>query len=161
MENYKLNEAKKRLEPLSVQCEFCAEGKVTDINDCHYAALYKEADRTNIIVYRSVKYSKIDVGIPRCNACKDIHETAQGRATFTSWMVAIGYLALMFLLFNVVAALFLGLFGAILGGLFLNDYLKKDFINKKDIYNEKDGESSNEMVQDLILMNWSLQPPSA
>lgn len=56
MDSHIVNEKLNRLEPKSTKCVYCNNGIVTDVDRCHYLALYIENKRTNVIVYSSVKY---------------------------------------------------------------------------------------------------------
>lgn len=67
-----LNERLKRLEPITTKCQFCNNNHSTAMNDNYFVPVFKVQDRTNVIVYSSVKFSKLLIGIPRCNGCRDI-----------------------------------------------------------------------------------------
>ena len=88
-----LNEKLKRLEPIEKKCIFCSYNNMVSMDDCYFVPLFKENDRTNIIVYRSVKYSKILIGISRCSTCAAIHEAAKTKATIYAVLAGAGVFA--------------------------------------------------------------------
>ena len=133
------------------------------INDSYFVPVYKENDRTNVVVYRSVKYSKIEVGVPRCINCKSIHSAAKKKALVLSLIASI--LLLSFAIYNfmefsvyISVALF---FGAIAGGFFGYAYLQNTFARKQGIYALKDGAENDPMVQSLLNSGWTLTMPTA
>lgn len=156
---YNINTAKKRLEPTETLCQFCTTEHSTNMEDNLFVPLFKENDRTNLIVYRSVKYSKIPVGVPRCPGCKSIHEKAVIKAALISWASAVLVLVLSFLIwgpygfFAMLPAIFIGV-----GGTY---FLQNSIVRGKGIYTKMDGAKQNEAVQDLILSGWSFTLPSA
>ncbi len=158
-----VNERLKRIEPVSKKCSFCYTGTSQHINDSYFVPVFKENDRTNIIVYRSVKYQKIDIGIPRCTDCKAIHQSAKTKALLISLACALAILAFMiynFLNFHAVvsvALMFLSIFAGI-GGY---AYLQNVFARKAGISSLKDGAENDPLVKDFLMQGWSLKQPSA
>ena len=156
---YVFNQARKRLEPTDTKCQYCKTGHSSHMEDNYFLSLYKEQDRTNIIVYRSVKYQKIPVGISRCKSCRDIHEAAATKAGWISAGIAIGLELILFkidLLWG-----FIGIFPALLiifGG---TDYLQKNFVEDQGVSPKVDGAKQNEAVQHLVMSGWSFTMPSA
>lgn len=156
---YTLNQQKKRLDPSETKCQYCDSAHSEEMEDNYFVPLFKEADRTNIVVYRSVKYNKIPVGIPRCKTCKGIHDKAASASTWVGWGSAIlfAYLGFQFLgingLFTLVASPFVG-FG-------LKVLTEKRMVASKEIYSKLEGAKQNEAVQDLVLSGWSFTQPSA
>ncbi len=153
------NEKYKRLEPTNTQCEYCGTGHFTRMGDNHFQPLFKVNDRTNIIVYSSVKFNKLPVGIPRCTSCKNIHVLSAGRAAQIAWGIAIATIVLWYLIWDIWA-----FFGIIIcpiigfvGTMLLTDVLVK----RKGIYTKLEGAKRNETVQDLVINGWSLTQPSA
>jgi hypothetical protein len=73
---YTLNEKRQRLEPISTLCQYCFKDLSTEMADNYFGTVYNENDRTNIVVYRSVNFQKLGIGIPRCKSCKKIHHNS-------------------------------------------------------------------------------------
>ncbi len=65
MNMYSFNQETKRLEPSETLCQYCETEHSTDMEDNYFIPMFQEVDRTNVIVYRNVKFKKIPVGIPR------------------------------------------------------------------------------------------------
>lgn len=156
---YIFNKERKRLEPTITKCQYCEMGHSSGMEDNYFIPLFKENDRTNIIVYRSVKYSKIPVGVPRCRSCKNIHVLAAGRAAQISWAVAIAVVILIFAIWGIwgIFGIFGGLIIGFAGTMLLTDKLIKD----KGIYTKLEGAKQNEAVQDLVMNGWSFTQPTA
>ncbi len=158
--SHTFNEKLKRLEPHEKKCAFCAENHSQDIRQCYFIPLYNEKDRTNIIVYRSVKYAKIEIGIPRCADCYRIHESAKDKAMICAVLIFIATWVLAYLLFDILGALF-G-FGVAIGvALFSYGYITNKFIDQKDILTLREGAENDELVRDFIIDGWSFNAPSA
>ena len=158
-QKYQFNQETKRLEPLGTLCQFCETDHSTKMDENYFVTLYREKDRTNVIVYRSVKFSAIPVGIPRCEKCMVIHETASLKGNALGWVLAIGFVVLIFSLFGLWG--FLGIIAGIVLGVVGSNYLEKKFVHQKRIYTCKEAVMQNEAVQDLVLGGWSLNRPMA
>jgi hypothetical protein len=158
--NHTFNEKLKRLEPTGKKCAFCAENSMTSMNDCYFVPLYNEKDRTNIIVYRSVKYAKIDIGLARCSSCKQIHESAKDRAFLYAVLIFIGTWGLAYLLFGIIGAVF-GLGVAIVAALISSQFFRDRIITDKDIFTLREGAENDETVRDFIIEGWSFNAPAA
>lgn len=156
---YVFNQSRKRLEPTDTKCQYCETGHSSHMEDNYFISLYKEQDRTNIIVYRSVKYQKIPVGISRCKSCRDIHDSSTTKAALVSVGLAIALEVIGFkidLLWGFIALLpsFIIIFAG-------TDYFQKKFAEDKGISPKVDGAKQNEAVQQLLLSGWSLTMPTA
>jgi hypothetical protein len=162
-ETHLVNQQLKRIEPVSKKCSFCFNGTSQSMNDNYFVPVFKENDRTNIIVYRSVKYQKIDIGIPRCADCKTIHQTAKKKALAISLTAALAIFAFMvynFLNFHAVISVALIFISALTGfGGYV--YLQNMFSRKAGINALKDGAESDALVTDFLMQGWSLKQPSA
>lgn len=156
---YNFNKEKKRLEPSGTKCQYCEIEHSTNMEDNYFVPLFKENDRTNIIVYRSVKYSKIPVGIPRCKSCMSIHQEAAGRSALTAWGIAFGVVVFSLIIwgisgiFSILVALLIGF-----GGTHL---IQNKIIREKGIFSKMDGAKRNQAVQELVIEGWSFTQPSA
>lgn len=158
-----LNERLKRLEPTTKICSYCVDGKMDKINDSYFVPVFKEADRTNVIVYRSVKYKKIEVGVPRCANCKSIHESAKTKAAIISIIMCVSIFAFAiynFINFHVFITVLL-IFGSFALGFGGYLYLQNNFSRKQGIYPLKEGAENDPMVQSLLNSGWTLTMPNA
>lgn len=158
-----VNQQLKRIEPVSKKCSFCLNGTSQNMNDNYFVPVFKENDRTNIVVYRSVKYQKIDIGIPRCGDCKSIHQKAKTKALLISLLAALAIVAFMvynFLDFHAVVSVGL-IFLAGFAGFGGYVYFQNVFAGKAGIYSLKAGAEGDALVQDFLNQGWSLKQPSA
>ena len=130
-----LNERLKRIEPTSKKCSYCVNGQVEKLNSCYFVPIFKENDRTNIVVYRSVKYQTIKIGIPRCIDCFGVHEQSKNKALILSIFISIAIFAFgvyNFLNFPALVSviIFVGAIAAGFGGYI---YLQNNFARKQEI----------------------------
>jgi hypothetical protein len=162
-ETHVVNERLKRIEPLSKKCGFCYSGQAHDLDSCYFMPVFKENDRTNVIVYRSVKYQKIDIGIPRCADCMSIHTAAKRKALLISLLGALAIAAFMiynFMNFHAVISVALT-FLSIFTGFYGYGYLQHTFSGNAGISSLKDGAKSDVLVQDFLMKGWTLNQPTA
>jgi hypothetical protein len=162
-ESHVVNQRLKRIEPVSKECSFCNNGTSQQMDDNYFLPVFKENDRTNIIVYRSVKYQKIDLGIPRCVECKQIHKSAKIKGALIGLSFSIIIIAFMvynFLDFHAIVSVGL-LFASIFGGFYAADYLQNSFARKAGILSPREGATEDGLVQDFLVQGWSLKQPSA
>ncbi len=154
-----LNERLKRLEPTATKCAFCNIAFSTKMNDNYFVPIFKERDRTNIIVYSSVKFSKILIGIPRCISCREIHIFSVKRSNLIAIIFSISIIVLSFLIFGPYGfyGVLVGLFGGI-GGSFL---LTKKYVSDKGILNLKEGAQQDKTTQLFIMGGWTFNQPTA
>jgi len=156
---YILNKEKKRLEPSETHCQFCESADSQDMEDNFFMPMFKENDRTNIIVYRSLKYSKIPVGIPRCKECKAIHEKAWSKGKFMAWGGAIVVIILAFLVSPVLG--YISIFVGIMIGAFGSKFIYEKLVRDQIIYTERDGAMYNKAIQELLSSGWTMDQPMA
>jgi hypothetical protein len=157
------NERLKRIEPTSKKCSYCFDGTAEKINDSYFVPIFKEKDRTNIIVYRSVKYAKLDIGIPRCPNCREIHEASKKKAGALAILAALAVLAFTvynFMNFHAIVSVILFFLSAFIGfGGYM--YFQNTFTRKAGINTLKEGVENDPLVQDFLMKGWSLTLPSA
>ena len=68
--NYTLN----RFEPRSKECLFCDNKTLNEeMEDNLFTPVYCIQDKTNLLVYRNVKFKMVHIGVPRCKKCKKKH----------------------------------------------------------------------------------------
>jgi hypothetical protein len=159
VEKFIFNERLKRLEPKEIKCFFCREQNMDNINDCLFVPIYRPINKLNIIIYRSVKFNKLPVGVPRCKSCLEIHETSKKKAKIYSWSIALA-ICLFFCLFQPFGFV-IGLMSIGFTVLILNDYIPGKLIQKKDIFTIKDAGELDESIQELIAAGWLLEAPRA
>src|SRR6187402_175160 len=87
--NYTFNDVRKRFENSDPICAYCSVNKVRTPDEHHFVSVFKEVDRTDIVVYKSVKYQEVAIGIPRCTNCYVIHDAAGDKANLYCWGAAI------------------------------------------------------------------------
>lgn len=157
---YIFNEEKKRLEPTETKCQYCEVEHSTNMEHNHFISLYKENDRTNIIVYRSVSYKELPVGIPRCKSCFHIHSDAETRAARIAWGAALSIGVLSLLVWDTWGMF--SLLGGVVIGFAADYFLRAKLVRDKGIYSKLEGAKQNEAVQRLIVSGgWSFSPPTA
>lgn len=156
---YTFNHARKRLEPTNSKCEYCETGHSSFMEDNYFVPLYKEQDRTNIIVYRSVKYQKIPVGIPRCKSCKGIHEKSARKGSAFAVLLAIAIEIILFKIGPLWGVI--GLFPSLIILFAGAEYIQDKFVENKGITTKMNGAKHNGAVQDLVISGWSFKKPSA
>lgn len=158
--NYTLNEELKRFEPKDDKCIYCKVENMQNINECYFTKLYLEGNRTNILVYRSVNFSKLEVGIPRCKTCLMIHKLSREKVLLFSWLAAFFAYVVAILIFDIFGAIF-GLLVAMVIGIIVFESIKNSTVKKKGILTEKEGAESVELVQNLIISGWTFNEPHA
>ena len=158
---YIFNERKKRLEPPETKCTYCKSGSSKSMEENYFVPVYNVMDRTNIIVYSSVKYKKISIGIPRCSNCYKIHDSAIGIASLYCWGGGLLILLIFVISCGVFDGLIFGIFPCLLIGTMVPMFIKNIFITNKGIPTEIEGAKKNELVKDFIIQGWSLSQPLA
>lgn len=157
---YVYNPNRKRIEPKETLCQFCKKNHSSTIENNFYTPIYQEQKRTNLVVYSSVKFKRLPIGIPRCKHCKAIHKFY----TALSWVYGILtgisiYLILHFTVHQIFY--FLELTSSIIIGVLSQQYLFKPFLIKRaGILTEKQGKKNAPLIQELLLEGWSFKQPS-
>lgn len=159
--SYNFNQRLKRFEPIEKKCSYCDDkSENSSVDSAYYVPLFKEQDRTNIVVYRSVKYQKVEIGIPRCEECVKIH----GAEKTTARLCAFGIFAVVFALGIILFGLIGGVVGfivALFAGVLSVDHLEERFVLSKGIFTPRDGAERNSVVQTFVLSGWSFNQPTA
>ncbi|MDE3236115.1 MAG: hypothetical protein KGO81_09190 [Bacteroidota bacterium] len=173
-ERYSFDEEKKRFKPISKICIYC-NGVKTDNDDTNfYIKLYKEKKRLNLFIYRNVKYSSIEIGIPRCSPCKKIHEKVE----LDSKIIFLGFLILMTTIsfiypsgipqyFSITVLLIDFIFFLLF---FAGDfsfkyflpikYLQKRLIKKHKILAAIDSAKKDKTIEDCLSNGWTINEPN-
>ncbi|WP_028981128.1 hypothetical protein [Sporocytophaga myxococcoides] len=158
MEKHVLNERLKRIEPLETLCQFCNSKHSTNMNLNYFVPLFKEQDRTNLVVYSSVKFKQISVGIPRCAYCYKIHSETKVKTWAISLLAGAILTVMGFYMWGPYGVFsFIGFFmAALLTPMFITDVI----IKKKGILPPQEGAKKDVLVQDFVISGWSLTQPS-
>lgn len=154
-----MNEQLKRLEPTDTGCYYCGQANATNARCHYYIPVFKEQDRTNVIVYRSVKYQKVEIGIPRCESCMDIHDNASSNAVLYALLAALVVVITGFCIWGIfgIFGIFIGIFVAFGSHYFIQKWL----VERRGILTKKDGAKRNATVQQFIINGWSFNQPAA
>jgi uncharacterized protein (UPF0212 family) len=165
MENttHVVNQRLKRIEPLSKKCGFCSNGFANNVEDCSFVPVFKTQDRTNIIVYRSVKFSKILIGVTRCPECKKVHRQSNLKALLVAIPFALLVLAFMvynFMNFHALVSVLLTFLGIGVGCV-VHVWLQKRFLQQAGVDSLHDGAMNNALIHEFLKQGWSLTQPSA
>lgn len=89
MESHVFNERLKVLQPVDKTCMCCGKNLSTGKDD-YYQLFYKEDGRTNIVVFRSVSYREIGIGVSHCHECKMIQKKAKTQSIFRGYGMGLG-----------------------------------------------------------------------
>lgn len=158
--SHQFNQVLGRFEPTTTLCRYCNKRHSTKINDTYFVPVFKVADRTNIIVYSSVKFNKIAVGIPRCRECAAIHEDSHTKA----WLITFGIIGAFVLIMYLTWTpfwLFFMVFGfalILVGG---PHWIPGILANNQGILDKKEGAEKEPLVREMIQQGWSLKQPTA
>ncbi|UAY51490.1 hypothetical protein [Ferruginibacter albus] len=158
-EHFTFNERLKRFEPIEKKCRYCGKDDSCESTTNHFQKIYKENDRTNLLVYRSVKFNIVTIGIPRCALCRDIHESAKEKALLISFGASLLTIVLGFILFGIFG--FFAIFAAIFVGVFGYFYLVKKLVERKGIETSVNGAKQDKTVEYLLNTGWTTNRPSA
>jgi len=154
-----LNEEQKRFEPIDTLCVFCNKRHSDKMNRNYFAPVFKVQDRTNIIVYNSVKFNRISIGIPRCTQCFVIHK----KSGMNSWLISIGAGIVLIVSGFLMWGLY-GIFsmiGFFVAAMIAPMFIEKMLIHKNGILTEREGAEREPFIQELVIGGWSLNQPSA
>ena len=159
MENFTLNENLKRLEPVHKRCAYCGMNDFSDMADNYFVPVYRKTDSTNLILYQSVKYRKLTLGIPRCAGCKRIHRKVRAITIITAILVFLIIMGGCIWLWEVLG-FFIGLFGGGFAAGLTSAFLSRSIAKKYGIPDDDDGAKNSESVRELLNAGWSLIEPS-
>ena len=158
---YDFNEKLKQFEPIENTCIYCKKNKATSLHSNKYLKLYKENDRTNLVIYRSVKYNQFTILIPRCSKCYKIHINTKIYSRVFTWISFFLILPLGYFLIGGVAGMFVSLISSILVAVYIYTYSESKFLEIKKIDSEGKGAESVKLVRDFLNDDWTGVAPSA
>lgn len=171
METHIFNEEKKRLEPIDNRCMCCGNGFSRGEEDNFYLPLYKEKDRTNVVVYRSVKYSMIKVGVARCPECGRIHKQVKTKAIIMVIILSILSLTVLpllgwgltLLLHNTIPFFVLFFIGMILIFVMIHLYprFEQRFARQQQVLSRWEAAMEYDLVSTLLNDGWTFEQPLA
>ncbi|MBK9980866.1 MAG: hypothetical protein IPP15_00335 [Saprospiraceae bacterium] len=166
METHTLNEARKRLEPLSTQCAFCSTGThSSNMEDNRFSPVYRIQDRTNLLVYRNVKFNEIQIGIPRCERCRKVHSNvklASDIAIFFGVLLVFIIPVAFAIIFNTSTFGMIVMLIVTVGLVYLGvRALEKGILSACKVISEKDGALEEPLVREFLKNGWSLDRPRA
>lgn len=162
MTSHILNEKMKRFDPVEKTCSYCnQDDQSVTTASAYYVPLYKEQDRTNIIVYSSVKYQMVTVGVPRCSGCLKIHSSERRNGYLYAFLLFVIIVASAVLLFDAIGIIIAVVGGALIAG-FAADKLGPYLASRRGIATPQGGAETNSLVQNLVLLQgWSFEQPKA
>jgi hypothetical protein len=173
METHVFNENKKCLDPIDNRCMCCGKGFSGGEEDTCYVPLFKEKERTNLLVYRNVKFSQIDVGVPVCAHCRLTQKRTKRHALLYSLAII-----LVIALVSVILGVFvirnwlnldtLGFIFAVLGiiagtviGIFKYEGYIEKILGMKGILTTRQAVMQYGIVEALISDGWTFNQPMA
>ncbi len=166
METHVYNESFRRFEPKKKVCLFCKTKALnSSMEDNCFSSVYNIQNRTNIVVYRNVKFNEVKIGIPRCSKCCSVHSMAKISSYVT---VFVGVLLVFIIPIYLAVQFDLGTIGMIflvilMFGLVYLAVLavEKAILSTYDVISEKDGAMKEPLVREFLRNGWSLDRPTA
>lgn len=172
MESHNFNEIEQRLEPNGNECIFCGRNGIDHFEDDYYTYLYREESRFNAVVYRKVKFKKIQIGATRCKECKQEHKKNSVYSFFmtlgvflliTAGIAGVSYLLIDYL--HPLVGIIAGLIMLVCNISYCCDRLYHKFHRKlaerKGIYSPHEGLKSYTLVRELISQGFKFNQPLA
>jgi len=155
------------LAPEGNKCMCCGKDITHGEKANYFIPIYKEEDRTNLLVYRSVTYRKIGVIVTRCANCKKIQKKAELISIYFSFGIGLGIAAIgAFLCFfsdNMSTLGILLIVSGILAGALLcmskGEDRATDYLDKKKVLSKEDAAIHYKEVAELIRDGWSFSEP--
>ncbi len=166
MQSHTFNESRKRFEPHNKKCSFCRTGgRNTNMEDNCFYSVYNIQDRTNLLVYRNVKFNEIKIGVPRCTSCRSVHSNAKMASHIS---VFVGVLLIFIIPIYFTVKFSLGTIGLILlmastfGLVYLGmKALEKGILDANEVKSEKEGALREPLVREFLRNGWSDTRPTA
>ena len=160
-EGYHFNENARQFEPLDNTCVYCQKNRAVSPDKNKYLELYKEKDRTNLLIYRSVKYNQITILVPRCNECYRTHSNVKLYSRIFTWLSFFLVLPLGYWFIGGVTGIFVSLISCILIPVYIYTHAEKKFLEIKQIESEGIGAEKVKLVRDFLNDGWAGVSPSA
>lgn len=137
------------------KCWFC-NNRIGNDSYAFQRNLYNEVQRTNILIYSSVKFIYKEIAIPRCKECFDIHVQASNMF----WLVLFCIILIGFVLrFNLIESNWCVVISIITGYL-IAKILRRSYIILKDIKFFSNSEISGyPIIHDYLNDGWTFSKP--
>ena len=166
MDTHSYNEHQRSFVPLTKKCAFCPRNNdKTNLEDTCYTSVYNVQNRTNVIVYRNVRFSEIKIGMPRCEKCRSVHSKGKlavnlclfigiplvfiipiwGAMSFD--FGTIGMIVMMAMTFGLVYLAMIS--------------VDKAIFDSYDVKSEKDAAMKEPLIREFLRNGWSLERPTA
>ena len=167
MSTHIFNEDKKRFEPINMNCSFCNSGAHSSSKGDHcYISMYSVKDRTNLIVYRNVKFNEIKIGLPRCKKCYSVHSTVKTADTFglvlgiiSVFVVPITICVVFSIISTILMCLLMGMMVPLV--YFLNKSIQNYILASNNTLSQKEGAQKEPLIIGFLQHGWSLDKPLA
>lgn len=159
-EGYNFNEIFKQFEPIDNTCVYCQKNEST-LNTNMYLNLYKEKDRINLLVFRSVKYSDFAVSVPRCSNCFEIHYNIKLYSKILTGLSFFLVFPLGFYLIGGVFGMFISIMSSALAAVYIYKIAEKKLLEIKQMDSEEIGAEKVKLVQIFLNDGWTSVPPTA
>jgi hypothetical protein len=157
-ENFYFNQERARFEPYEQTCFYCKIRNSKGNETNYFQGLYLEKKRLNLLVYRSVKYNKISIGICRCSQCKSIHDSHNKKGGITYLILGVFAFLIAKFMFEIPTVISI-ISGA--GITYLaHQFFKKKFIGSPQIMTDEYGASQHEFVKEFLNQGWVLDKPT-
>jgi hypothetical protein len=153
------NEETKQFDPKETSCFYCGRDHAATPETNLSFPIYKEQQRHNLLVVRSVEYNALSIGIPRCEKCADLHNSANAGAKIIAWVSAAVIMLLSFLaweengLWSIIPAVLWGVGGSHL--------LEKWLVERKGIAMAGTGARQDALVAGFLANGWTDEKPNA
>jgi hypothetical protein len=166
------NENLRRLEPIHSKCVFCDSYDSKNINDNVFVFITKVTDRTEAVVYHSVKWKQLEVGAARCPHCKEKHKKSTVVSNLWATVISIflfsAFIGLGLLLAVLINSFVLfpvlcfacAFFSVLLSTSTFRINIRNRIIHKKSILTEEDGLKKYPIVQDLLNNGYKFGKPA-
>lgn len=160
-----LNYINGMLVPEGNKCMCCGK-EITENEKANYTIpLYKEIDRTNLLVAENIKYRKIGVMVTRCSNCKKIQEKAESIPFLFSFsiglIIAVIGLVLYFSGLWILGFIFIPI--GIITGILLKptkgEDRATDYLEKKKVLSKENAVVHYKEVAELIRDGWCFSEP--
>jgi len=158
--SYTFNDTLKRFEPEEKKCSYCTQGHAQGCDSAYYAPIYKVESKTNIVIYRSVQYNKVLLGIPRCTSCAGIHKGTRVKTAVYVMAILVAITGLGYWLGDIGGAFAGFIIAGVAAGVgFIT--LESRLVEGNGILTLEDGARNNLIVKSFLTGGWSLTPPTA
>lgn len=154
---YTFNETECRFETQETKCQYCQIREANSIDTNFTVTIYKEKDRTDLFIYRSVTYNALKVRVPRCEKCYNDHKHIKRYGRFYCWFSVLAIIALGVSINPICAVI--SIFVAIMVGVFVFSKFEEKYLDFKGIQSERKGASNVRLIQEFLANGWTLIPP--